>query len=27
TIRAEGIDAHEAVEDLRKLIEDKFGED
>jgi phosphocarrier protein HPr len=27
TIRAEGIDAREAMEDLRKLIEDKFGED
>jgi phosphocarrier protein len=27
TIRAEGIDAREAVDDLRKLIEDKFGED
>jgi len=27
TIRAEGIDAREAIEDLEKLIEDKFGED
>ena len=27
TIRAEGIDARDAMEDLRKLIEDKFGED
>jgi len=27
TIRAEGIDAWDAMEDLRKLIEDKFGED
>jgi len=27
TIMAEGIDARDAMEDLRKLIEDKFGED
>ena len=27
TIRAEGADAHEAMESLGKLIEDKFGED
>ena len=27
TIRAEGIDAREAIEDLGKLIDDKFGED
>ena len=27
TIRAEGADAHEAIETLGKLIEDKFGED
>jgi phosphotransferase system HPr-like phosphotransfer protein len=27
TIRAEGLDARKAVEDLGKLIEDKFGED
>ena len=27
TIRAEGADAHEAIEMLGKLIEDKFGED
>jgi phosphocarrier protein HPr len=27
TIRAEGLDAREAVEDLGRLIEDKFGED
>jgi phosphocarrier protein len=27
TIRAEGADAHEAIEALGKLIEDKFGED
>lgn len=27
TIRAEGADAHEAIEELEKLIEDKFGED
>jgi len=27
TVRAEGSDAHDAVEALGKLIEDKFGED
>ncbi len=27
TVRAEGIDARDAIEDLGKLIEDKFGED
>jgi phosphocarrier protein HPr len=27
TIRAEGTDSQEAVRDLGKLIEDKFGED
>ncbi len=27
TIRAEGIDAKDAMKDLEKLIEDKFGED
>lgn len=27
TIRAEGSDAHEAMESLEKLIENKFGED
>lgn len=27
TIRAEGVDAHEAVEALGRLIEDGFGED
>lgn len=27
TIKAEGADAHEAIEALGKLIEDKFGED
>ena len=27
TIRAEGMDARQAVDDLGKLIDDKFGED
>jgi phosphocarrier protein len=27
TIRAEGIDARDAIEDLGKLIDEKFGED
>ena len=27
TVRAEGADAHEAVEDIGRLINDKFGED